>query len=311
MAGAHSSQSDIDEIQELFNTSILPPVRPAVVESTNSFSSLPPVRPAASAPLAQQPIPSYTPPTVPLLPSGISSSSSFAIPAPSAPPSFSLPADSGYPREPPNYGATAANSTGFGSAHNTLTEPVAVTLRRDLQRVVNNLQTVVLPCNWQEIQDHPDGINHVVTVLGQGGQGGALRDWDLWGPFFFIIILSITLSWTSPTKSAVFGVVFGALSWGALVLTLNVQLLGGKIIFFQSLSVLGYCLFPLDVAAILCAMTDNRFMRTLVIALGMAWSSWSAYPFISGAVPASRRALAVYPVFLLFLAVGALVLANS
>ena len=39
---------------------------------------------------------------------------------------------------------------------------------------------------------------------------------------------------------------------GALVLTGNVILLGGDIVFFQSLCLLGYCLFPLCVSAFFC-----------------------------------------------------------
>jgi hypothetical protein len=27
-----------------------------------------------------------------------------------------------------------------------------------------------------------------------------LRDWDLWGPFFFIVFLGLTLSWSASVK---------------------------------------------------------------------------------------------------------------
>ena len=30
--------------------------------------------------------------------------------------------------------------------------------------------------------------------------GRALRDWDLWGPFFFIIFLGLSLSWSASVK---------------------------------------------------------------------------------------------------------------
>jgi hypothetical protein len=30
--------------------------------------------------------------------------------------------------------------------------------------------------------------------------GKALRDWDLWGPFFFIVFLGLTLSWSASVK---------------------------------------------------------------------------------------------------------------
>lgn len=254
----HTSQSDIDEIENLFHVS----VQPATLEVPPS-SNQPPSKPAPQQQKVSQ--------SMPLLPPGGNSSSSGG----------------------PGGGGTQARQEGFGSPPNTLNEPVTVTLKRDFYRIVNNLRQVVFPNPYRE------------------DVGRALRDWDLWGPFFFIIFLALTLSWTSPDKSAVFGIVFGVLSSGAIVLTLNVLLLGGRIIFFQSLSVLGYCLFPLDVGAIACSFIESRFIRTIVVFGALAWSSWSAYPFVSGAVPAPRRALAVYPVFLLFVSVGFLVLAND
>jgi hypothetical protein len=39
-----------------------------------------------------------------------------------------------------------------------------------------------------------------------------------------------------------------------VVLTINVILLGGNIVFFQSLCLIGYCLFPIVLAAIICTL---------------------------------------------------------
>ncbi|GBG61870.1 hypothetical protein CBR_g23822 [Chara braunii] len=183
---------------------------------------------------------------------------------------------------------------GFTPSPNTLTEPVWDTLKRDLVRIAVNLRQVVFPNPSRE------------------DPGKALRDWDLWGPFFFIILLALTLSSSaSQNKAQVFAVVFAVLSAGALILTLNVLLLGGKIIFFQSLSVLGYCLFPVDIAALLCLMFSNKWARSLVVLVTLAWSSWATYPFMSTAVPPARKALALYPVCLMYISIGFLVLAND
>jgi hypothetical protein len=73
-------------------------------------------------------------------------------------------------------------SDGFGGpepASHTLTEPVWDTVRRDLHRVVSNLMLVVFPNPFRE------------------DPGKALRDWDLWGPFFFIVSLGLILSWSA------------------------------------------------------------------------------------------------------------------
>ena len=45
------------------------------------------------------------------------------------------------------------------------------------------------------------------------------------------------------------------------MLTVNVVLLGGTIGFFQSLCLLGYCLFPMDVAAIVCVAVKIMMVR--------------------------------------------------
>jgi hypothetical protein len=46
--------------------------------------------------------------------------------------------------------------------------------------------------------------------------------------------------------------VFTEVALGAVVLTVNVILLGGNIVFFQSLCLIGYCLFPIVIAGIVC-----------------------------------------------------------
>lgn len=84
---------------------------------------------------------------------------------------------------------------------------------------------------------------------------------------------------------------------------------GGHIIFFQSLSLLGYCLFPLDVGALICMLKDNVVAKVIIVCLALAWSSWAAYPFMSSAVNPNRKALALYPVLLMYLSVGFLIIA--
>ncbi|KAK1275437.1 hypothetical protein QJS04_geneDACA003994 [Acorus gramineus] len=264
-----SSQSDIDEIENLINAS---------VESGPStvLPARPPSPPRASIPISSSPfIASNIPPPAP---------SSTYQKAPTVPPVI--------PVEPQGNGRPGIAAVGFGSASNTLTEPVWDTVKRDLSRIVSNLKLVVFPNPFRE------------------DPGKAMRDWDLWGPFFFIVFLGLTLSWSaSVKKSEVFAVAFAVLAAGAIILTVNVLLLGGHIIFFQSLSLLGYCLFPLDVGAVLCLIKDNVILKVIVVAITLAWSSWAAYPFMSAAVSPRRKALALYPVFLMYISVGFLIIA--
>ncbi|KAK6127046.1 hypothetical protein DH2020_039207 [Rehmannia glutinosa] len=258
-----SSQSDIDEIENLINSypsSVLP--------------ARPPSPPRASIPVSSNPLPppssfvpsNLPPPSVPKPTPVHSAAPSSAVPKPPIPP----------PRGSTSSGGIAGS--GFGPAPNTLTEPVWDTIQRDLSRI--------------------------------GGSGKALRDWDLWGPFFFIVFLGLVLSWSaSVEKSEVFAVAFALLAAGAVILTLNVLLLGGQIIFFQSLSLLGYCLFPLDVGAFICMLNGNVIVKVVLVAVTLAWSTWAAYPFMSTAVNPRRKALALYPVLLMYVSVGFLIIA--
>ncbi|KAI3801639.1 hypothetical protein L1987_29748 [Smallanthus sonchifolius] len=165
-----SSQSDIDEIENLITASVQ--FRPSTVQ------------------------PAYIPiSTSPFIPSN--------LPPPSSKPSYVPPAPF-----PPSNANTQSNMSGFGPPVNTLTEPVWETVKRDASRIVSNLKLVVFPNPYRE------------------DPGKALRDWDLWGPFIFIVFLGLTLSWSaSVKKSEVFAVAFGLLATGAVILTLNVLLL--------------------------------------------------------------------------------------
>eukprot|EP00891_Asterochloris_glomerata_P006263 jgi/Astpho2/6263/Aster-03663 len=153
---------------------------------------------------------------------------------------------------------------------------------RDVKRIWANLILVVFPFKNRD------------------QQSSALRNWDLWGPMTFTLVLAITLSVGSQHAANVFSMVFGVISLGAIVLTLNVVLLGGNIGFFQSMCLLGYCIFPLDIAAIITVWVTNIIARYVVVVVALIWSSWASVPFIGGSVSPARRALAVFPLLLLY-----------
>ncbi|KAL9249483.1 YIP4a-like protein, partial [Drosera capensis] len=64
-------------------------------------------------------------------------------------------------------------------------EPAWDTVNRDQSRIVSNLKLVVFP---NVFRDDPRK---------------ALRDWDLWGPFFFSVFLGLVLSWSALVKKIV------------------------------------------------------------------------------------------------------------
>ncbi|XP_059285590.1 protein YIP4b-like [Lycium ferocissimum] len=154
-----TSQSDTDEIENL----IYPP--PSTVLPVH-----PPSPPRAAA-------------TISISSSAFMPSDLRPLPSPSTTNHKSTPVVPSIPASPPlpsSGGQSNIVATGFGSLPNTLMEPVWDTVKRDLSRIVSNLKLVVFfPNPYRE------------------DPGKALCDWDLWGPFFFIIFLGLTLSWSA------------------------------------------------------------------------------------------------------------------
>jgi len=67
-------------------------------------------------------------------------------------------------------------------------------------------------------------------VILQAGMSEGLRDWDLWGPLIFCLLLSLFLSWGAKgdQKDLVFSGVFAMVWIGEAVVTLQIKLLGGN-----------------------------------------------------------------------------------
>jgi hypothetical protein len=95
--------------------------------------------------------------------------------------------------------------------------------------------------------------------------------------------------------------------------TINAQLLKGQISFFQSVCVLGYCVFPLVIAAFFCALlpTGNRLtqlVKVILVVLGFTWATGASVGFMTDCLPEDRQALGVYPVWLFYVAIAWIVL---
>ena len=186
---------------------------------------------------------------------------------------------------------------------NTLDEPIAKTLKRDMDRIMNNAKNVL---DISKIVMNSSSSSSSSDESDDARQ--PLRDWDLWGPLIFVLLFGVCLSSKARGDEAdsaeVFSVVFATVAFGAFALTLNVKFLGGKIIFLQAMSLIGYCVLPLDIAALLCLLSTNGIYRIVVTTVGVVWACAASVPFISAAVPEQRRALAVYPIVLLFVTLG-------
>ena len=87
----------------------------------------------------------------------------------------------------------------------SLTEPVWHTIKRDLMMIYTKLTYVMLPRK----------------VINE--RAAALRDWDLWGPLFLCLLLSLTLSFCTSTNngSMVFEIIFVIVWLGAGIVAIN------------------------------------------------------------------------------------------
>ena len=206
--------------------------------------------------------------------------------------------------------------------YSTLDEPVRETILRDFRSVAAKLRVVLLPLDRNTHFGYSglssvDATDDISSVAGENQKQvlNRLRDWDLWGPLLVCLALSVVLSFRAPSHqaSAVFGAVFVAVCVGAAVVTVNAQLLGSNLSFFQSVCVLGYCVFPLLLAAILISALQYTFVGVIWvdiiwITVAFVWACRASAVFIGQIVPKERRFLAVYPVFFFYTFLGWLIL---
>jgi len=177
------------------------------------------------------------------------------------------------------------------SGVNTLDEPVTATIARDLLSIYSKLIHVLYPrkSSGREV----------------------LRDWDLWGPLLLCLCLGIMLSVNAPSSQSlgVFTSVVVIVSLGSLVVTVQAKLLGGRVSFFQGLCVLGYCIAPLDIAALISCFVRVIWVRAPVALAAWAWCIWASVNFLDGTkIEQQRILLAVYPLLLFYFVLAWMIL---
>ncbi|QPH09930.1 hypothetical protein C2857_000999 [Epichloe festucae Fl1] len=140
---------------------------------------------------------------------------------------------------------------------NTIDETVWETLRRDLLAVWAKLREVLYPryLLGGTMFDSEGGLRGAYSnirgagitgtreeltglasrmmdaeALLQSNMSPGLRDWDLWGPLIFCLLLSLLLSIAARAeqKDTVFSGVFAMIWLGEAVVTLQIKLLGGN-----------------------------------------------------------------------------------
>ncbi|KAJ5915880.1 hypothetical protein N7454_010787 [Penicillium verhagenii] len=218
------------------------------------------------------------------------------------------------------------------ATQNTIDETVWATLSRDLVAVGEKMRQVLWPkyllggmmqrggggiggaAERGEVSGFGRNLRGLVgrwpdaDVVLQGGMSDGLRDWDLWGPLVFCLVLSLFLSVAKGDQSSlVFSGVFCIVWIGEAAVTLQIKLLGGKISFFQSICIIGYTLFPLVIAALLSALGLPTIARIPVYLVLVAWSLAAGVSILGGSgVVRNRVGIAVYPLFVFYISIGCL-----
>lgn len=184
---------------------------------------------------------------------------------------------------------------GMREAFNSLDESIWFTFWRDFKRAASNTKAVLFVFRENTAQVSTPEVS---------------VDWDLWGPLVSVLSFSILLSMSATGTPGVFSVVFYTVVLGSIMLTLNVLLLGGRIIFLQALSWIGYCMLPTVVAAGATLASTNKAYRSCLLFSSVAWSSYASVQFVSASVSGKRKELATYPIILLNVSVAVLSLVN-
>ena len=155
-------------------------------------------------------------------------------------------------------------------------------MKRDLLVIGNKIKFVIIPkITERKIEE--------------------LYNWDLWGPLIFCFLYSIALS-TGNTNSetSIFVLIFTIFWVGGFVITFNEKFLGSNIGICQTLSLLGYGMFPIIVAGIIIGFCgiNNIYVKLILVVVGLIWSILASHGFFSSLVEPDKKMLAVFPVFI-------------
>lgn len=143
-----------------------------------------------------------------------------------------------------------------------------------------------------------------------------IQDYELWGPFLFTMIFCFLASLINGLSSQENSfIIFIGIIWSAnCVIYVNSRLLLARISFMQMISVLGYSLFPLSLAALLCLFLRNILhfvLIWLIIIFILLFASIVTRKLLNEVVSSSKLTLIWFPIFLYHLTLGFLMVSTS
>jgi len=167
---------------------------------------------------------------------------------------------------------------------NTLNETIMTTIIRDLYLIYTKIIFVVIPFYSKEQKKY-----HI-------------RQWDLWGPLILNLLLSFTLSFNTKGKGQITTLLFVIFWFGGTLLYLNAKFLGVNSSIFQIFCLLGYNLFPLNLAAIIVTILKiNDFLRLIIVLFFLIWATYSSGDYLKAITNPEQRYLVLYPCILFYL----------
>ena len=176
----------------------------------------------------------------------------------------------------------------------TLDEAVQTTINRDLKLIYNKLKLVINP------------------LISKEKKYNQIRQWDLWGPLLLNLILAFTLTLNTKEKGQITSLIFIIFWLGGTIIYLNNQFLGVKASIFQIFCLLGYCLFPLNIAAIIITIINfNDLIRLILVGGACGWSIYSSSDYLKVITNHEQRYLVLYPCILFYLYIAWLVFATK
>ena len=180
------------------------------------------------------------------------------------------------------------------SNQGTLDESVYATVSRDFSMIYNKLKYVINPFISREMK-----YNHI-------------RQWDLWGPLLLNLILASTLALNTKEKGQITSLIFIIFWLGGVAIYLNNYFLEVKASIFQIFCLLGYCLFPLNIAAIIVTIINSYdIIRLIIVGFTCFWSIYSSSDYLKAITTQDKRYLVLYPCILFYLYISWFIFATK
>lgn len=181
-------------------------------------------------------------------------------------------------------------------------EKVCTTLGRSLDSIWAKIKFAVIPL--------VKNTERSIEVL----------QWDLYGPLFFVLLLYGTLYYApQPTLGLIPRVnpiyLVSIFFFGCFIIWLNAALMDSKISLFQTFSIFGYSMYPLNIVALVLSILMNWYMvkewfRIALIVLAISWCTFNLNGFIRKLVSNDKKSMMLYPGILFYFAIGLVILQN-